>query len=83
MTDEEIDALCDFLDRGDYRYRDVLIDGREHTAVLYEGRWVLMEITRKFEGGLPYFDTTAAREVEEQFLFSLEEQHWSSPTPHD
>lgn len=48
------------LETPDYQYRDVLVDGREHTAVLYDGRWYLHQINFKFgdetSRGHPYLD---------------------------
>lgn len=59
------------------KYKDVMIDGREHTAVLFEGRWYLYQINFKFGDGLhrghPYLegDPATIREVESGFLDGL------------
>lgn len=53
ISEETLEGLHLFmLGTTDYRYKDVLVDGREHTAVLWDGRWYLHRINFKFGDGI-------------------------------
>lgn len=73
ITEELGQRLDEFLGTEvEYEYKDRLVEGKPHTAVLFEGKWYLAPIHFKF-GGCPYFnmDRGQVREVTEEELAGL------------
>lgn len=80
MTDELLHRVLDVVDAADGpELLDVLVGGKEHTAVPFEGRWYLFAINFKFgyeldgekNRGVPYLDGNTVREVERAWLDTL------------
>jgi hypothetical protein len=45
---EAENKLHDLIDAGEYESKDVLVNGKEHTAVWFEGQWFLFPVNFKF-----------------------------------
>lgn len=81
ITQEQLDKLEEFMfpEMSDYTLKDVMVDGKTKTAILFENQWYIFVVNFKFgdetHPGQPYLsgDRNTIEIVSEDYLNCLPE----------